>query len=222
MTTAFYNLGMNLTDFSRVESKKNKAQEADQKSVGGTDLELIGRINKGTDRQRETAFAALYTRYQHMVFTVAMRVVTNESDAENIVQDTFIKVNSNIHKFRGDSSVSTWLHTIAHNTALNYKAYESRRPQSSGKDPGELGSSYFERVRAEHTPQSEYENAEIQKRLNKAIQSLSDELKQTLLMVVNSGFSYEQVAKITDVPVGTVRSRVFRARQAVDKLIMED
>ena len=181
-----------------------------------TDLELVNRILDGTGKQREVAFAALYTRHRTTVFNVAMRVVNSPEDAENVLQETFIKVNKNLRGFRGKSQFSTWLHTVAKNTALNYKAHEQRRPQSSGADPAELSEP------AMSSPQSEFEHEELKRALSRALSSLNDELKQTLLLVVHSGLSYEQVAKITKVPVGTVRSRVFRARQGIDKFLLEN
>ena len=220
MTTAFYNPEFNLIGLGAVQSKHNQDQRVESTVAETTDLELVHRVNGGNSRQREVAFGALYTRHHNMVYNVAFKVVNNEEDAENIVQDTFIKVNKNIGRFRGDSRFTTWLHTIAHNTALNYKAHEERRPQSSGKDPTELGQRYFDSIRSANSPDVEYENREVKRRLTDAVASLNDELKQTLIMVVDSGFSYEQVAEITNVPVGTVRSRVFRARQAIDRYLM--
>ena len=220
MTTATYNPEISLTGFSGIKSTDIKEQLTVSRSEETTDLELVYRINGGNPRQREIAFGALYTRHRHKVFTVALQVVKNDEDAENVVQDTFSKVNKNIEKFRGDSAFTTWLHTITRNTALNYKAHEERRPQSSGKDPMDLGQSDEIDLRSSLTPHNEYERNELKARLDKAVASLSDELKQTLLMVVDSGLSYEQVADITGVPTGTVRSRVFRARQAIDSFLL--
>ena len=192
------------------------AWNTDESPVETTDLELVNRILDDSGKQRELAFAALYTRHRTTVFNVAMRVVNSPEDAENVVQETFIKVNKNLRGFRGKSQFSTWLHTVAKNTALNYKAHEQRRPQSSGTDPTDLSEI------ATSSPQSDFEHEELKDSLDRALASLNDELKQTLLLVVNSGLSYEQVAEITDVPVGTVRSRVFRARQGIDKFLLEN
>ena len=192
------------------------AWNTDESPVETTDLELVNRILDDSGKQRELAFAALYTRHRTTVFNVAMRVVNSPEDAENVVQETFIKVNKNLRGFRGKSQFSTWLHTVAKNTALNYKAHEQRRPQSSGMDPTDLSEI------ATSSPQSDFEHEELKDSLDRALASLNDELKQTLLLVVNSGLSYEQVAEITNVPVGTVRSRVFRARQGIDKFLLEN
>ena len=215
MTTAFYNPTIRMTGSQAVARGQLTARRTDDTQVETTDLELVNHILDGSERQAETAFAALYTRHKTTVFNVAMRVVNTPEDAENVVQETFIKVNKNLRGFRGKSQFSTWLHTVAKNTALNYKAHELRRPQSSGTDPTELSEP------STSSPQSDFEHEELKVSLDKALASLNDELKQTLLLVVNSGLSYEQVAKITNVPVGTVRSRVFRARQGIDKFLIE-
>lgn len=179
-----------------------------------TDRALVDRFLAGNSKDRDMAFAALYTRHQSTVFNIAFGVVNSSEDAENVVQETFIKVHRNLDGFAGKSQFSTWLHTVAKNTALNYKAHEERRPQSSGIDPTVIG------VTTKESPQGDYELDELKANLDQALTSLTDELKQTLLLVVNSGLSYEQVAEITNVPVGTVRSRVFRARQAIDKFLI--
>ena len=216
MSVAFYNPTITLTG-SRVNTRSEPiARNTDASPVETTDLELVNRILDDSGKRRELAFAALYTRHRTTVFNVAMRVVNTPEDAENVVQETFIKVNKNLRGFRGKSQFSTWLHTVAKNTALNYKAHEQRRPQSSGTDPTDLSEI------ATSSPQSDFEHEELKESLDRALASLNDELKQTLLLVVNSGLSYEQVAEITNVPVGTVRSRVFRARQGIDKFLLEN
>ena len=216
MSVAFYNPTITLTG-SHVNTRSEPvARNTEDSLVETTDLELVNRILDDSGKQRELAFAALYTRHRSTVFNVAMRVVNSPEDAENVVQETFIKVNKNLQGFRGKSQFSTWLHTVAKNTALNYKAHEQRRPQSSGTDPTDLSEI------ATSSPQSDFEHEELKESLGRALASLNDELKQTLLLVVNSGLSYEQVAEITDVPVGTVRSRVFRARQGIDKFLLEN
>ena len=214
MNIAFYNPSIRLTSSRGAAREHSTAQQTGDTQVETTDLELVDRIMDGSDQQREIAFAALYTRHRTTVFNVAMRVVNSPEDAENVVQETFIKVNKNLRGFRGKSQFSTWLHTVAKNTALNYKAHEQRRPQSSGKDPADLSEL------AASSPHSDFEHKELKFSLDKALSSMNDELKQTLLLVVNSGLSYEQVAQITNVPVGTVRSRVFRARQEIDKFLL--
>lgn len=216
MSVAFYNPSITLTGSHVTTRSEPVARNTDDSLVETTDLELVNRILDDAGRQRELAFAALYTRHRATVFNVAMRVVNSPEDAENVVQETFIKVNKNLRGFRGKSQFSTWLHTVAKNTALNYKAHEQRRPQSSGTDPTDLSEI------ATSSPQSDFEHEELKESLDRALASLNDELKQTLLLVVNSGLSYEQVAEITDVPVGTVRSRVFRARQGIDKFLLEN
>ncbi|MCE2407518.1 MAG: sigma-70 family RNA polymerase sigma factor [Pseudomonadales bacterium] len=216
MSVTFYNQTLTLTGSHAPARSEPVAWNTDDALVETTDLELVNRILDRTGQQRELAFAALYTRHRTTVFNVAMRVVNSPEDAENVVQETFIKVNKNLRGFRGKSQFSTWLHTVAKNTALNYKAHEQRRPQSSGTDPTDLSEI------ATSSPQSDYEHEELKESLDRALASLNDELKQTLLLVVNSGLSYEQVAEITAVPVGTVRSRVFRARQGIDKFLLEN
>ncbi len=216
LSVAFYNPPFTLTGSRSIGRSQPIVRQTDETQVETTDLELVNLIMDGQGQQREIAFAALYTRHRTTVFNLALRVVESPEDAENIVQETFIKVNNNLRGFQGKSQFSTWLHTVAKNTALNYKAHEQRRPQSSGMDPGDLSEM------SSRSPQADFEHDELAESLDRALVSLNDQLKQTLLLVVNSGLSYEQVAKITNVPVGTVRSRVFRARQAIDKYLVDN
>ena len=222
MTTATYNPAASSIPLGTVTGGPSKRQATGCTVVGTTDLDLVRRIQTGSEKEREVAFSALYTRHQATAFNVAMRVVKSSEDAENVVQETFIKVNRNLHRFRGDSQFSTWLHTIAHNTALNYVAHEKRRPQSSGVDIKDLGTEHQRELGFGVSPLSEMEHEDLSNVLDRGLLSLTDDLKQTLLFVVQSGMSYEEVAQITDVPVGTVRSRVFRARRALDEYLTEN
>lgn len=216
MSVAFYNPPLPLTASRIASGSQSSAWQSEHSLVDTTDRELVDRFLAGSQKERELAFAALYTRHQSTVFNIAYGVVNSNEDAENVVQETFIKVHRNLDGFAGKSQFSTWLHTVTKNTALNYKAHEERRPQSSGVDPTAIG------IATQQSPQADFELDELKESLNNALNTLTEELRQTLVFVVEDGLSYEQVAKITDVPVGTVRSRVFRARQAIDKFLLKN
>lgn len=184
------------------------AQDSDQK--------LIDRVQRGDKR----AFDLLVLKYQHKILGLVSRYVHDHQEVYDVTQEAFIKAYRAIDKFRGESAFYTWLYRIAINTAKNYLVSKGRRPPDTDVDSEEA--EYFEG----HNPLKEIENPEnrllrdeIEKVVYKAIAGLPDDLRSALTLREFDGLSYEEIAEVMQCPVGTVRSRIFRAREAVDKQV---
>ncbi len=176
-----------------------------------TDQELVRRVQKGNKR----AFDQLFTRYQGRIFGLVSRYVRDRQEVEDVVQEAFIKAFRALPRFRGDSQFYTWLYRIAINTAKNHLVARSRRPPGADIDADEAES--FEPMRQVENPENELARDELSKVIHQAIAELPDDLRSALTLREFDGMSYEQIADIMDCPVGTVRSRIFRARESIDK-----
>ena len=177
------------------------------------DLELVKQAQAGDIK----AFELLVQRYQQKVAGVISKLVKDSHEVQDIAQDVFIKVYKALGKFRGDSAFYTWIYRIAINTAKNYLVARGRRIQNSDIEPveAESYSGGFERQNFD-TPDAEYERQEVEKTVHKAISELPEDLKAAIVYREVDGLSYEEIAKKMDCPIGTVRSRIFRARDAID------
>jgi len=181
------------------------------------DLALVRRVQKGD----KSAFDALVLKYQHKVLKLVQRYVRDQSEAEDVVQDAFIKAYRALPAFRGDSAFYTWLYRIAINTAKNYLMAMGRRAPTSTEVEAEDAEGYEEgeQLRDINTPESLALSREIGATVNAAIDGLPEELRTAIQLRELEGMSYEDIARIMDCPIGTVRSRIFRAREAIsDKL----
>lgn len=184
-----------------------------QKS-GSSDLALIKRVQQG-DR---SAFDLLVVKYQHKILNLVMRYVRDPSEALDVTQEAFLKAYRAAPSFRGDSAFYTWLYRIAINTAKNHLVAARRRPMTLDLDLQETEQyEAFGNLRDIDTPERLALTDEIGEAVNKAIASLPDELRTAILLREIEGMSYEEIAQTMDCPVGTVRSRIFRAREAIDK-----
>jgi len=180
------------------------------------DLALVIRAQAG-DYQ---AFDLLVKKYQHRLLALAIRFVGDADEAMDVVQDSFIKVYKALGRFRGESAFYTWIYRITVNTAKNFLASRQRRPQSTDIDFDELESSQAGHALHDvSTPESETYRDQLEAIVMKAIDGLSQELKTALILREFEGLSYEDIAAIMECPIGTVRSRIFRARDAVDEQI---
>ena len=188
-------------------------------SAEESDLSLVQRAQRG----ESGAFDALVRRYQHKVVKLVMRYVRNPTEAEDIAQDAFIKAYRALSRFRGDSAFYTWLYRIAINTAKNSLAARERNPvqlDSSGSgDEDRPG--LEERMIDTATPEALALTEEIRATVSAAIDRLPEDLRTAIMLRELEGLSYEEIAKTMDCPVGTVRSRIFRAREAVDEQLRE-
>jgi RNA polymerase sigma-70 factor, ECF subfamily len=183
-----------------------------------TDNQLVERVLQNDNR----AFTLLVLRYQHKVLGLIGRFVKDPHEAEDVAQEAFLKAYRALPSFRGDSAFYTWLYRIAVNTAKNYLVSRGRRPPSTDvdMDDAELVDD-TSTLRDVETPDSSMERDDLQRVINKAIEDLPEELRTAFTLREFSGLSYEDITEIMDCPVGTVRSRIFRAREAIDKRIKE-
>lgn len=177
------------------------------------DQQLVVKAQAGDKR----AFELLVIKYQRKVERLLSRIMRDQSEIEDVTQEAFIKAYRALGNFRGDSAFYTWLYRIAVNTAKNYLISQGRRaPTSTGYDPEEAEN--FEDamgLRDVATPDAELMSKQIGQIVTRTINALPDELRTAITLREIEGLSYEEIAEIMDCPIGTVRSRIFRAREAV-------
>lgn len=178
------------------------------------DQALVERVQRG-DR---AAFDVLVLKYQHKIVQLVSRYVYDRSEALDVAQEAFLKAWRALPAFRGESAFYTWLYRIAINTAKNHLVAQSRRPVTQGvdlQDPEqyEIGA----RLRDNDTPERLLMTDEIRQTVIRAIDELPDELRTAIMLRELEGLSYDEIAQAMDCPIGTVRSRIFRAREAVDE-----
>lgn len=182
-------------------------------SVDGSDTRLVELVQKG-DR---TAFNVLVLKYQHKVMKLVMRYVRNQAEAEDITQEAFIKAYRALPSFRGESAFYTWLYRIAINTAKNSLMSSRKRLVDYDldlQDPDDyVGQSL---LKHSDTPERLLLTDEIRQTVQDAMNSLPDDLREAITLREFDGLSYEEIAEVMECPVGTVRSRIFRAREAID------
>ena len=187
-------------------------------SAAETDKQLVARAQKRDQR----AFDMLVLHYQHKIFGLISRHVHDADEVQDGAQEAFIKAYRALPKFRGESAFYTWLYRIAINTAKNHLVSRSRRPP--GSDVEIEDAEYYEgggALRDIETPESALFGAELKAVVERAISELPDDLRTALTLREFDGLSYEDIAEVMDCPVGTVRSRIFRAREASDKQVKE-
>ena len=178
-----------------------------------TDENLV----KQTQRGDKAAFNLLVIKYQHRVAKLVSRFVHNHQEAEDVVQEAFIKAYRAIGKFRGESQFYTWLYRIAVNTAKNYLVSRSRKPPASDLDAEEAETmSVGARLTDIATPERNMLADEIAGTVRRVIEELPEDLRTALTLREFEGLSYDDIANAMGCPVGTVRSRIFRAREAID------
>jgi RNA polymerase sigma-70 factor (ECF subfamily) len=181
-----------------------------------TDKELVKRVQKGD----KGAFDLLVLKYEQKIVNLVMRYVRDPELALDISQEAFIKAYRALPRFRGDSAFYTWLYRIAVNTAKNYLAAQRRRPMDielDMQDPDQYG--LHAKLKETDTPEGLTISQELQEVLERAIEALPDDLRTAIILRELDGMSYEEIAQTMDCPVGTVRSRIFRARDAIGKKI---
>jgi RNA polymerase sigma-70 factor (ECF subfamily) len=183
------------------------------------DLGLVQRVQKGD----KTAFDLLVRKYQHKVVKLVTRYLRDPADAEDVAQEAFIKAYRAIPQFRGDSAFYTWLYRIAINTAKNAIVSRDRSPVEFDLDLQNVEESNSMQLRLadSETPESLLQTEEIRETVNRAIEALPEDLRTAIVLRELEGLSYEDIAQAMDCPVGTVRSRIFRAREAIDKRLSE-
>jgi RNA polymerase sigma-70 factor (ECF subfamily) len=183
-----------------------------------SDLSLVRRVQRGD----KGAFDALVLKYQHKLVKLVMRYVRNPAEAEDIAQEAFIKAYRALPQFRGDSAFYTWLYRIAINTAKNAVVSRDRSPIEYNLDRSSDESYDMQgRMKDSETPEGLVLTDEIRSIVNGAIDALPEDLRTAIVLRELEGLSYEEIAATMDCPVGTVRSRIFRAREAIDLRLRE-
>lgn len=177
------------------------------------DAELVARVQRG-DKQ---AFDLLVLKYQRKIMRLLSRMIRDPSEIEDVAQESFIKAYRALPQFRGDSAFYTWLYRIAINTARNWLAQNNRRPSTSSSYESEEGETFDEtdNLTDSSNPESEMASRQIAETVNKAMNDLPEELRNAIVMREIDGMSYEDIAQSMNCPIGTVRSRIFRAREAI-------
>ena len=180
----------------------------------GVDEKLVRRVQRG----EKAAFDLLVLKYQHKVAKLVSRYVRDRREVEDVTQEAFIKAYRAIGGFRGDSAFYTWLYRIAVNTAKNYLESLGRRPPATDI---EAEAAEFvdgaDSLREHATPERQLLTDEIATTVNRVIDGLPGDLRTAITLREIEGMSYEEIAEIMECPIGTVRSRIFRAREAIDK-----
>jgi RNA polymerase sigma-70 factor (ECF subfamily) len=180
------------------------------------DQQLVKRVQQGDKR----AFDLLVLKYQHKIISVVHRYVRDSADVHDVVQEAFIKAYRALENFRGDSAFYTWMYRIAINTAKNHLISRGRRPPSTDVDIEDA--EYFagnDNLQDFNTPESILFCDQLQAAVENAISQLPEDLRTAVTLREMEGLSYEEIAEIMKCPVGTVRSRIFRAREAIDKVV---
>lgn len=179
------------------------------------DEQLVARAQKGDKR----AFELLVRKYQHKIVQLVGRLV-GEADAPDVAQETLIKAYRALAGFRGQSAFYTWLYRIGINTAKNHIVSRARRPSNQDIDVADAEQyGHTQHLSDMDTPESLALSEEIRMKVAEAIQKLPVDLRQAITLRELEGLSYEEIAQAMDCPIGTVRSRIFRAREAIDIVV---
>ncbi len=178
------------------------------------DLALVRRVQQGDKH----AYNLLVSKYQQKILRLVSRFIRDHMECEDVTQEAFIKAYRALPNFRGESAFYTWLYRIAVNTAKNHLVSTSRRPPSQDLDAGEAdhtaaGINFVEL----NTPESALMNAELLAVIRETIQHLPDNLREAIVCREFDGMSYEEIADVMDCPIGTIRSRIFRARETLEQ-----
>lgn len=174
---------------------------------------LVERVQNG----EKQAFDLLVLKYQHKIVNLITRYVHDQTEALDVAQEAFIKAYRAIGNFRGDAAFYTWMYRIAINTAKNYLVAQRRRPPAGDIDAVDAEQYDIDsRLKDRDTPENELLKDEIEAVINQAIAALPEDLKTAITLREMEGMSYEEIAVAMDCPIGTVRSRIFRAREAID------
>ena len=181
-----------------------------------TDRQLVARVQRGDKR----AFDLLVLKYQHKIVGLVSRYLRDQDEVKDVTQEAFIKAYRALPRFRGDSAFYTWLYRIAINTAKNHLVSKSRRPPDTDLDIDDAEFQESSGVLSDNVnPENSLATAQLKAVVYKAIDDLAEDLKVAVTLREFEGLSYEEIAEVMDCPVGTVRSRIFRAREAIEKKI---
>jgi RNA polymerase sigma-70 factor (ECF subfamily) len=213
------NFKLRLESIQVVDGRPGNAVVGLPMGPDGSDLGLVRRVQRG----ERGAYDLLVLKYQHKVVKLVMRYLRDPADAEDVAQEAFIKAYRALPQFRGDSAFYTWLYRIAINTAKNALAARDRNPVSYELDmqSNDESGDVISRLRDPETPEGLALTEEIRDTVNQAIEALPEDLRTAIVLRELEGLSYEEISASMDCPVGTVRSRIFRAREAIDRRLRE-
>ena len=187
---------------------------AEDESSQRADHALVQRVQQGDS----AAFDLLVRKYQHRVIALIGRYVHDWSECQDVAQEAFLRAYRALDGFRGDAQFYTWLHRIAVNTAKNHLVASNRRPPTGDIDVADA-EQYDAgiRLRDNDTPERELMRQQMEQTVMRAVEALPEELRTAITLREVEGMSYEEIAEKMDCPIGTVRSRIFRAREAIDQ-----
>ena len=190
---------------------------------GGVVLQNEEKIIAGAKNGNKEDFEQIVLHYQNKIYTLCYRYVNNSEDARDLAQEVFIKAYRNIKNFEGRSSLSTWLYQIANNTCKDYLRKIKNKSEFSIDEELFTEESAFvpDVLKDEHTPDRAYEDKEKLRLLREAMQTMSVEYKMVLILREFQDLSYEEIARLTDTTVGTVKSRLSRGRSALKKIFAD-
>jgi RNA polymerase sigma-70 factor, ECF subfamily len=177
------------------------------------DQELVERAQRGDKR----AFGLLVEKYQRKLGRLLGRMIRDQAEVEDVVQEAFIKAYRALPNFRGESAFYTWLYRIGINTAKNYLVAMGRRPRVSAEIEVEDAENFEDgdELRTISTPETELMSKQVAQTVNDTVAALPEELRTAITLREIEGLSYEEIASLMDCPIGTVRSRIFRARETI-------
>jgi len=181
------------------------------------DQRLVERVQRGDKK----AFELLVTKYQRKLHRLLSRFIRDPAEVEDVAQETFIKAYRALPSFRGESAFYTWLYRIGVNTAKNYLVAAGRRAPTSTQFNSEEAENFEEghQLRHMNTPEAEMMSKQIAATVNQSMEELPDELRTAITLREIEGMSYEDIAAAMNCPIGTVRSRIFRARETISERI---
>ena len=180
------------------------------------DQELVQRVQAGD----KNAFDVLIIKYQQRIINVITGFVHDPVEAQDVAQEAFVKAYRAIPNFRGDSAFYTWLYRIAINTSKNHLAARARRPPTSDVDAADATNVYdAPELKEFETPESNLVSDELEKAIHQAIDELQEDTATAIKLREFEGMSYEEISEAMECPIGTVRSRIFRSREAIEQRI---
>ena len=175
-------------------------------------------INNALNKKDKHAFNTIVLKYQYRLFKIITQYISDSSEVSDIVQEVFIKAYNSLHTFRGDSAFYTWLYRIAINTAKNYCVVKNRQANERHFEPNNIEQCMNKKdIATYHSPEQKLMDEELDDVMLKMVEILPLDLKNTILLRNIDGLTYDEIASVMNCPVGTVRSRIYRAREVLGK-----